>query len=122
MSGLRIEIRIAEPSVDGPMAYAEIGQATRIIGSDREVTRQVNHEVVDAAVPAQRCRWIKIGESPPLVADAARSRNGQAANRIRQSAVDRSAIVARRAGQADGQLPSKHRGRKHVAGSHSRLH
>jgi hypothetical protein len=52
MSGLWIEIGIADASVDATVPYTDIGQAGGVVGSNRIITHQVNHEIIDAAVPA----------------------------------------------------------------------
>ena len=51
--GLRIEIGVAEAAIDRPVPDAEIGQATGIVGPDRNISRHVDHVVVDACVPTQ---------------------------------------------------------------------
>src|SRR5262245_60436673 len=51
MSGLLIKVGIAEAAVGGAVSDAEIGEAGRVVDADRNVTRSIEHEVVDAAVP-----------------------------------------------------------------------
>ena len=58
-------------AVDCRMSDAEVGQAGVVVGPDRNVPHCVNHDVVNAAVPAQRGLRKQIGEAPPFVADAA---------------------------------------------------
>jgi hypothetical protein len=70
------------------MADADIGQTARIVGTDRDISHHIRHEVVDAAVPAQRGERIQIGEAPAVVVDAPRSRDGEIAHRRRQRSID----------------------------------
>src|SRR6266508_711236 len=54
MPGLRIEIGVAAAAIDCPMSDADIREARRIVGSDRDVPGDVGHIVVNARTPAQR--------------------------------------------------------------------
>src|SRR5262249_27210313 len=74
VSGLRIEIRVTDAPIDGPVAEAKVRKPRGIIGSDRNIAGHIDHEIVDAAVPTQRRLGKEIGESPALVTDAAAPR------------------------------------------------
>jgi hypothetical protein len=52
-SGLRVEIGVAGAAVDRRMPDSDIGEPVRIVGSDRDIARQIGHVVVDAVIPLQ---------------------------------------------------------------------
>jgi hypothetical protein len=48
-----VQIGVAETAIDGVMSDTETGEAGAAVGADRDVTRRVDHEVVDPFVPLQ---------------------------------------------------------------------
>src|SRR5262249_39623546 len=68
--GLRIEIGVAAAGVDRPVTDADVRQARRIVGPDRDVAGDIGHVIVNAVVPAQRCDRQEISKAGHRVADA----------------------------------------------------
>src|SRR5271166_4242132 len=52
------------------MPYAEIGQAPPFVGANRNVSRAVDHVVIDAFVPFQLYDWIEVAKTGDGGADA----------------------------------------------------
>jgi|SRR6516165_54118 hypothetical protein len=69
LPGLRIEVSVTKPAIHGTVPDADIGQAAWVVGSDRYVSCEVDHVVVDACVPAQRKKWKHVSEAPQRVVD-----------------------------------------------------
>src|SRR5262249_32901013 len=67
--GVRIEIGVAAAGVDRAMADADVRQARRVVGTDRNIAGDVGHVIVNAAVPAQRRYRQNISEAVHRVAD-----------------------------------------------------
>src|SRR5262249_12864043 len=111
--GLRIEIGVAAAGVDRPVPDADVRQARRVVGPDRDVSGDVSHVVMNARVPAQRRDRQDIAEASDRVADCIKSRERQCAQRGRQRARNRprqrGAFTAVDSNGADSKLASEHR-------------
>jgi hypothetical protein len=51
LSGLRVEVGIADAAIQGIVPDSDICQARAVIFPDGKIARHVGHEVVDALVP-----------------------------------------------------------------------
>src|ERR1700752_5273598 len=69
ISSLRIEIGVSPAGINGPMSNTEIGQASGVIGTHGNVTREVGHPVVHPRVPAHGKWWKQISKCISGVAD-----------------------------------------------------
>ncbi len=69
LPGLRIEIGVAAAGIDGAVPDADIRETGGVIGSDRYVSGDVRHPVVNAVVPAQRRLRDQIPEAPHRIAE-----------------------------------------------------
>src|SRR6266404_4852466 len=56
----RVEVGISGAAVDAAMPDAYVGQASGVVGSDRNVAEPIDHVVVDALIPFQRNQRIEI--------------------------------------------------------------
>src|SRR5688500_11705371 len=52
-AGVRSEVSVARARIERLMADAEVGEAGRVVASDRNVAGNVGHDVMHAHVPAQ---------------------------------------------------------------------
>src|SRR5438093_204629 len=59
----RVEVGISGAAVDAAMPDAYVGEASGIIGSDRNVAEPVDHPVVDALIPFQRHQRIETADA-----------------------------------------------------------
>src|SRR5262249_61342696 len=58
MPGLWIEVGVSTAEVDCSMSESDIRKASRVVGSNGNIARDVGHVVVDTRIPAQRERWM----------------------------------------------------------------
>src|SRR5262245_2187234 len=85
VTGFRIEIRVAKAAIDRAMTDAEIGKPRRVIGTDRNVTGRIHHEIVDASVPFQLRYRVEIAPTGHRVGDAVRTDEAKRRQRRRES-------------------------------------
>ena len=67
ISGFRVEIRISSSAIDRHETEAEIGEPVGIVGAAGDISRCVDHRVVDALVPFQRSLPEHVREGCPPV-------------------------------------------------------
>ena len=114
ITGLRIEVGVADAAVDCAMADAEIRQTVGIVGADRDVPGCVDHVIVDAVVPFHHRDRIEVAKTGDGAADVFGADRDNRTESGRQRSGQVGARSADEPPHAQGQLPAENRGREGV--------
>src|SRR5882724_8650985 len=80
-----IEIGVPTAGINGTVPKPEVGQACRVIITNRNISGNVGHEIIDPVVPLQRRLRVQVAETRYGIADIVGSEQAERGQRGRKS-------------------------------------